>query len=605
MNTEEVILLGLPPKERGAALRAALAAALERRDPVMVALCLSCTGSAAERRALASAAFAAGPLCGQTMLHAALAPADAPDTADAALVFTLLRASASPSAVDSQTRTACHVAAARGRSAALQLLLDDESGAAASAAALRSRNGQTAIAAALGARPHRPTHCECVGLLLRSRCPADGSLTLARGRGSGFSQLHLAVAASCAACTSALLARSADPRARSKRDGITPLHLAAQFDGTGRIVELLLRAAADPRATGAAGETAVHAAASAWNGRVLARILDSAADPAAAARRRDASGATPLHHLAVGGAVTHTRGAAGGARVGAIARLLLRHRAEPDALALDRTTPLARAIARLASARPTPPSAKASFVWAGGARAAAARDSGARARGATEPVDEVSPDDDRPVDSCEPDARSDTAASAAPLAVCAVLIAGGATVDARALALLRAGPAAGNAADESTAAGRTCESASDARRACACVARDGRVASLRALCEFALCAQVGAETAPALHALALDVDARALRAACEDYALQLGVRGVRSCSLIHAVLRQMTSAWAPAAWAAGALRDGDGDDDVCDADGCASSSELERSERGHCASHDEDSAWDDDAKCGLAAVGEV
>lgn len=504
---DEVILLGLAHagEARRAALRSALAAALARGDPATAALCLRCAGDAAERRLLACA-FADG--LAQPMVHAAIAPAGAPDTAEAALLVPLLRAGASSAAVDGQTRSACHVAAARGRSAALELLLAEHG---AAAATLRSRDGQTAIAAALCARPHGSTHCECVRLLLREGCPADGACT--RARAGGLSQLHAAVLARCAACTGALLARSADPCARLKgADRSTPLHAAAAIDSHGRVTELLLRAAADPLALDARREAPVHVAAAAWNGCALARLLDAAAEPAAAARKRDAQMATPLHHLALGsagarrGARPAREGAAADAgedgepegvpRVGALVRLLLRKRADPDAIALDGRTALAQAVARLAS----------------------------------------------------PPAALDPADMAELLALCAALISGHATVDSRALALLRGGPAAAGA----SAAGPPGAAAAARQPRARGAGGEGPAAvpRLSVLCQLELRRLIDADSVSELHALALQLDAPALRAACEDYALQLGFRGERAFSAILAVLRQMTSAWAPAAWGA-------------------------------------------------------
>jgi hypothetical protein len=317
-RTGEVILYGLPHDHaaRLALLVEALCDALARGDAATAETILGEAGGR-QRRALACATPVRPDA--QPMLHGAIGAMRSNDAC--ATVALLLAAGASASAVDARCQSACHVAAAGGRSGALQLLLGQPAGAA--GAALRDRDGHTALAVALASRPHTPEHCECVALLLRAGCAAEGALSRVSRRGAAQTQLHLAAAAACARCVELLLARGADPQARTKGCGRTPVHLGAAHDPSGRVVELLLRASADCAQRDTRGEAAVHAAAAACNGRALFRLAGVAP---ASARWRDSRGCSPLHHLVH--AAAEGAAALAPSAVGRVGRLLLQLRAD-------------------------------------------------------------------------------------------------------------------------------------------------------------------------------------------------------------------------------------------------------------------------------------
>jgi ankyrin repeat protein len=92
---------------------------------------------------------------------------------------------------------------------------------------------------------------------------------------SGVAPLHRAVRQRCSSALDSLLRNGADVRLKNK-SGSTPLHLAAQNTGRGgtgspesktlqaEIIELLLKAGADPQDRDARGKTAQQCAKSEW-----------------------------------------------------------------------------------------------------------------------------------------------------------------------------------------------------------------------------------------------------------------------------------------------------------------------------------------------------
>ncbi|KDQ18465.1 hypothetical protein BOTBODRAFT_80543, partial [Botryobasidium botryosum FD-172 SS1] len=129
-----------------------------------------------------------------------------------------------------------------------------------------------------------------VRLLLESG--ADRHLRNAQGQ----TALQLAAKHKCTATISVLLEAEVDPNVRGKLNNgcWPPLHLAAQSHQPLGIIQLLLKAGADPRNCGPGGRTALHSALEApgCTDEVLSALLDAGADPNA----KDSGGETPLHY---------------------------------------------------------------------------------------------------------------------------------------------------------------------------------------------------------------------------------------------------------------------------------------------------------------------
>ena len=161
-----------------------------------------------------------------------------------------------------------------------------------------------------------------------------------------MTDLHEAAGAGDVDAVRAILAR--DPFRVRERQGakVTPLHRAAAA-GHGEIVELLLKASADPDARDYGGSTALHMAAAGGHDKSIEALLAHAAKPSLlneagdtplheaareghleATRRLLAAGADPNARSACGGTPLHAAAAAGRLRP---AELLLRHGALANA----------------------------------------------------------------------------------------------------------------------------------------------------------------------------------------------------------------------------------------------------------------------------------
>lgn len=146
---------------------------------------------------------------------------------------------------------------------------------------------------------------------------------------AGDTALHLAAAAHRCETARELIALGASPCVRNRR-GAEPLHYAADAipgspawnpEAQGNMVELLIRAGANPNACDKAGVAPLHRAVRTRATAAVAALLENGAD----ARLRNKSGSTPLHL-----AVQETgRGGTGSAAARdeqhAIIRLLVEH----------------------------------------------------------------------------------------------------------------------------------------------------------------------------------------------------------------------------------------------------------------------------------------
>ncbi|KAJ1481920.1 ankyrin repeat-containing domain protein, partial [Baffinella frigidus] len=89
---------------------------------------------------------------------------------------------------------------------------------------------------------------------------------------------------------SRLLLRARAPTSAKDHDGNTPLHLAAQYQGYGKMVNMLLGAGADPNAMNSDGRTPLHhAAGRAGDIETILILINAGADVTA----RDRGGQTP------------------------------------------------------------------------------------------------------------------------------------------------------------------------------------------------------------------------------------------------------------------------------------------------------------------------
>lgn len=102
--------------------------------------------------------------------------------------------------------------------------------------------------------------------------------------------LHRAVANQDAAAVTASIANGADVNAKTK-DGMTPLHVAAQYEHA-KITKLLLRAGADAEARDKDNGTPLHVAAQYERVTAVTALLEHGADAGA----RDKDGKTPREY---------------------------------------------------------------------------------------------------------------------------------------------------------------------------------------------------------------------------------------------------------------------------------------------------------------------
>jgi ankyrin repeat protein len=151
---------------------------------------------------------------------------------------------------------------------------------------------------------------------------------------AGDTPLHMAAAAYEPAIAADLISRGADVRATNRR-GAQPLHYASDGapdslhwnpEAQHAVIELLIRAGADPNSPDKGGVAPIHRAVRTRSASGVRALLQNRAD----ARMKNKSGSTPLH-LAV---QTTGRGGSGSALSRAqqteIIQLLLSHGARPS-----------------------------------------------------------------------------------------------------------------------------------------------------------------------------------------------------------------------------------------------------------------------------------
>jgi len=150
----------------------------------------------------------------------------------------------------------------------------------------------------------------------------------------GFTPLYWAAASGHRDIAKLLLDKGADPNAKTKTDGLTPLHAAAnhlkglsKHAGCLEVVKLLIAKGADPNAKAKHDETPLHIAAQRGHKDIAELLLAAKADPNA---RAELYGETPLHRAAV----YDQRD---------VAELLLAHGADINAKDKHERTPLVRA----------------------------------------------------------------------------------------------------------------------------------------------------------------------------------------------------------------------------------------------------------------------
>jgi ankyrin repeat protein len=162
------------------------------------------------------------------------------------------------------------------------------------AAAMRDAKGSTALmyAAAIGS-------VEAVKLLVEAGAGVNDA--------NALGATALMWCAGDAAKARYLVSKGADVNARAKT-GRTPLLIAALYDGSAEIGQLLLSKGADPKAVDTSGTTVLHAAANSNNIEFARLLLERGADPNAV----DAAGFTPL-----------TAAAQNGDRGGTLVKMLL------------------------------------------------------------------------------------------------------------------------------------------------------------------------------------------------------------------------------------------------------------------------------------------
>ncbi len=137
----------------------------------------------------------------------------------------------------------------------------------------------------------------------------------------GWTDLHSAASAGDVESVRELLKKGADPNAKNEY-GNTPLHEAASR-GHVDVVELLLEHGADPNIQNEYGWTPLHLAAYKGHVDVARLLLQYGVDP----NVQDKRGRTPLHVAAIRGRID-------------VVRFLLEHGANPNARDEDSMTPL-------------------------------------------------------------------------------------------------------------------------------------------------------------------------------------------------------------------------------------------------------------------------
>ena len=122
-----------------------------------------------------------------------------------------------------------------------------------------------------------------------SGIPSKVKAALAAGPAAA---LFEAAASGTASEVKAALAAGADPGARNRTLGNTPLHVAATFNANPSVIVALIEGGADPGARDAAGETPLHnAALYNANPSVIVALIEGGADPG-----RSEDGTTPFDY---------------------------------------------------------------------------------------------------------------------------------------------------------------------------------------------------------------------------------------------------------------------------------------------------------------------
>jgi ankyrin repeat protein len=113
-------------------------------------------------------------------------------------------------------------------------------------------------------------------------------------QGDGMTALHWAALKGDAELAQMLVYAGANVRATTRLGSYTPLYMAAKT-GSGPVIDVLLKAGADPKAKALAGLTPLHMAATSGNVEAARMLLDKGADPNA---KEAESEQTPLSFAA-------------------------------------------------------------------------------------------------------------------------------------------------------------------------------------------------------------------------------------------------------------------------------------------------------------------